>query len=460
MEFFGRLPLYPKASYAVSFAATLFGIGPSTTTPAFRQHFGHFSPAMHDVIVSSLLLPGTISALFGGILADRHGHIRLIGVGTTIYGVGAIVECAAPLLGWLGLGLFLSNVYVRGVMTAVPQPLIAMGIVAGYFIRYGHTRLQSTSLSWRLPRTIASGLAFINSAICWWVPSPSRWLVRQGRHREARQIAQRLGLDEVEQDELLCQPLDDADASVSEGSLLLRLPFYNGRFWGCFLMAFQQFSGIDGVLYYAPILSREAAVAIPATLLADRWGRRTSSIVGGCGCSTLMLIVGSMHAADQVKPEAGAGNRVVVASIYLYTFIFNGTWAIGFRTSLIESVPKATSSAAGLAQASNWVSNYLVALITPLLISQSSFGAYFLFVSCTALCTVSIIVFMPETKGHSLETIERMCCSKQPGQQLARLRAQTGHNGNGNISIPIRSTCASLPRPPSSMPSQKEKNEG
>jgi len=145
---------------------------------------------------------------------------------------------------------------------------------------------------------------------------------------------------------------------------------------GCFLMACQQFSGIDGVLYYAPMLFQQAglssslaqflasgvsalvilAVTIPGTLLADKWGRKTASLVGGVSISFLMLLMGSLYASNQVHPDSGAGRWVVIVSIYLFAIVFNGTWALSFRAFLVESLPRKTrSSASSLAQCSNWV---------------------------------------------------------------------------------------------------------
>lgn len=141
-------------------------------------------------------------------------------------------------------------------------------------------------------------------------------------------------------------------------------------------MCAQQFVGIDGVLYYSPILFRQAglsggnanflasgvsslvilATTIPATIWADKWGRRTSSIVGGTCITIIMLIIGTMYAADLVHPNYGAGRWVVIISIYLFAIVFNGTWALAFRTFLVESLPRRTrSSASSLGQCSNWV---------------------------------------------------------------------------------------------------------
>lgn len=123
---------------------------------------------------------------------------------------------------------------------------------------------------------------------------------------------------------------------------------------GCFLMAMQQFSGIDGVLYYAPLMFRQAgldsqqvsflasgvsalailAVTIPATLLVDRWGRRTSSLVGGVTITSLMVLMDALYVARQVNSQGGAGKWIVIVSIYLYAITFVGSYRECCITSL------------------------------------------------------------------------------------------------------------------------------
>lgn len=139
----------------------------------------------------------------------------------------------------------------------------------------------------------------------------------------------------------------------------------------------QQFSGIDGVLYYAPILLQQAGISstqasflasgvsalvimaatLPAMLMADRWGRKASTLVGGSLIFAVMLLMGSLYAAGEVHADSGAGRWVVIVSIYLFAVVFSMTWAIGIRSYMIESLPRKTrSSAASLGQGSNWVS--------------------------------------------------------------------------------------------------------
>ena len=383
-------------------------IGPVTTMAEFVKTFGEFSSTTHGLIVSSILPTAALSALVAGIFADRYGRVRLIILGACIFGIGAAIECASTklpmfivgrLIKGMGEGQFLSTTFVqvaeispargRGVVSSFPQFSTVCGLVIGFFICYGTARIDGTSLSWRLPIALASFLAFAFAALCTLVPPSPRWLLAKGRVEDARAVVAQLGLDPEEQEELLAQSssgLEHAlDVSLAESlkqtfadfGEAFSPPFRARTAFGCFLMMFQQYSGIDGVLYYAPILFREAGlssekasflasgvsalvilgITIPATILADHWGRRTSSLLGGALITAIMIVIGSLYAADEVHSDRGAGRWVVIVGIYLFALVFSGTWAIGFRIFLVESLPRRTrSSASSLAQCSNWVS--------------------------------------------------------------------------------------------------------
>lgn len=333
-------PFYVWASLAASSVPVLFGldtgnIGPVTTMPAFRKTFGDFSPTVHGVIVSSVLISGAFTALIAGILAHRFGQVRIFSIGSFVFGVGAAIQSSSSalpafiigrLIQGIGEGLFVSNVYVqvsemsptrvRGTMTALPQFSIVVGVVAGFFICYGTSRLgPSASLSWRLPLAISAVLGVLLSGTYWIVPASPRWLLARGRVDEARDVLIRLGFDDVEREKLLEESMVQGQAQNAAEETLWQgfkqtfvgfkeafsAPFRARTIFGCFIMGMQQLAGIDGVFYYAPILFQKAGlsgeqasflasgvsalailgVTIPANFLADKWGRRTSSLLGG-----------------------------------------------------------------------------------------------------------------------------------------------------------------------------------
>lgn len=148
-------------------------------------------------------------------------------------------------------------------------------------------------------------------------------------------------------------------------------------------------------------------MTIPALIWADKWGRRHSTIYGGIGLSATMFLIGGLYAGNAVHGTFGAGRWVVIVAIYIFAVIFSISWAVGIKIYAAEIQPqRVRASATSLAHGSNWVANFLVALTTPVLLARSSFAAYFLFGGCSVVTAVVCAVFMPETKGKSLDEIE------------------------------------------------------
>lgn len=121
-----------------------------------------------------------------------------------------------------------------------------------------------------------------------------------------------------------------------------------------------------------------------------------------------MFLIGGLYAGSTVHDKYGAGRWIVIISIYLYAAIYSISWAVGMRVYVAESqLQRTRASATNLAYGSNWLANFLVALTTPILLAKTSYGAYFLFGGCALLTAMVCFIFMPETKGKSLEEIER-----------------------------------------------------
>ncbi|KAL5342906.1 general substrate transporter [Aspergillus crustosus] len=476
------LPMYMLASMLCSFGGLLFGIdtgiiGSVVVMEQFVQRFGSFSPIVHGLIISSILIPAAVTSFFGGKLADWLGRPRSISVGALIFGIGAAMEAGAAHLAMfivgrciegLGEGLYLGTLVVyiceispprqRGPLTTGPQLLITFGLVIGFFTCYGSERLSS-SMAWKAPFVLLAGLSVVFSLAAFlWLPESPRWLAVYRRPGDVSRSWDYLEVkcEDREQIEQQSNPTRGEqiifDAPISTGSILapetlnqvvsqysqpakVEARFFEifGRdvrirtLLGVFLMGMQQLAGIDGVLYYAPLLFQQAGlgseqikflasgvsgiviflVTIPALLFADKWSRRQSVILGGLGLTILMFVTGSLYAANAVHSSTGAGRWIVIVCIYLFAALYSASWGVSIKVYSAEIQPQRTRAPATcLAHGSNWISNFTVALITPVLLAESRYGAYFLFGGCALFTVVVCLFWMPETRGKPLHVIE------------------------------------------------------
>ncbi|KAJ5364869.1 uncharacterized protein N7496_010582 [Penicillium cataractarum] len=469
-EHMKKPPRYIWACVLCSVNGLLFGmdtgiIGPATDMKVFKASFGGSQNAtIHGLIVSSILIPAALSSFFAGYLSDRLGRPKGISIGVFVFGVGAAIEAGAVSLGMfiagrvvegLGEGLFLGNLVVliceisptstRGPLTTGPQLLITLGLVVGFFTCYGSSNIQS-SLSWRTPFILLSSLSMILCASTFFfLPESPRWLTLHGRHKEAAETWDKLEVSQAEREKVELQSETTEVvvpvATVKEKAVHKLLDIFSKDVrtrtaLAVFLMGMQQLSGIDGVLYYAPLLFQQAGLAsseasffasgvsalvifaatIPGLIYADGWGRRHSIIYGGVGLGAIMFLIGGLYAGNTVHGTFGAGRWVVIVCIYIFAIIYSLTWAVAVKVYSAEIQPQRTrASATTLAHSSNWLFNFLVALTTPILLSKSSFGAYFLFGGCSLLTSFVGALFMHETKGRSLGEIEEAFKHKATG---------------------------------------------
>ncbi|KAK7910635.1 hypothetical protein PG985_013116 [Apiospora marii] len=464
-------------------------IGPVTVMDDFKTYVGDPSPTIHGLIVSSILIPAALSSCFAGKVADHLGRSRGIAIGSLVFGLGAALEAASVHIAMfvvgrvvegIGEGLYLGTLVVyicevspprhRGALTTAPQLLTTLGLVTGFFTCYGSADIPS-SFSWRLPFLLLAGYSLVFSvAALLWLPASPRWLTLRGRDDEAAAAWEKLGVDAADREKILEQlPASVADsnanaatvtasgpimmtdtitspattipASASNQVPIPATPKHKSKMpdvlapearprllLAVFLMGMQQLSGIDGVLYYAPLLFQQAgldstaaaflasgvsallifAATVPATLFADRWSRRANTILGGLGMAATMFLMGALYAGDAVRPSGGAGRWVVIVCIYLFAVLYCVSWAVGIKVYAAEIQRPATrASATSIAHGSNWLSNFLVAIVTPTLLARTSYGAYFLFGGCTLLTALVCWAFMPETRGRSLDDIDR-----------------------------------------------------
>ncbi|KAF4985607.1 hypothetical protein FDECE_16444 [Fusarium decemcellulare] len=446
-------PKYVLASVAASLGGLANGfdtgcIGGIINMPQFKKSVGHLSAFMLGFTVSLIMLTGVIPSVFAGHLADRFGRLKIIQAGSLAFIVGLILQGSATsivqfstgrAIAGLGQGLFLGNISVyiceiapatsRGMLSSMPQFMATAGVCWGYFLCYGSAKIAS-SMAWRLGFICQGINATSLTLLCFLLPKSPRWLLLHGRRPEALRALHRLqfSMVEAERDFLAASTEQRPSLSPWQSFILLFRRGYRARtILALFLLGMVQLSGIDGVVYYAPILFSQAGISsntasflasgvsailmliisIPALLFADKWGRRTSAISGGIGLTGCMLLIGSLYAARAVHPD-GAARWVVVVSVFVFGLTYCATWGIVGKIYASEIQPSNTRGAANcLAMSLSFLTNWIVAILTPILLDKSAFAAYFLFGGLALGTTVVLAAYMPETRGRSLENIQQ-----------------------------------------------------
>jgi sugar porter (SP) family MFS transporter len=412
-----------------------------------KKDFGGLSSFQQELVTSLLLVGAVAGALAAGRVADRVGRRPTVMGTAVVFIVGVLLAAftptypvllAARVIIGLAVGaasmvvpLYIGEVVpprIRGGMVSLNQLAITVGILGSYLIDYG---LSSTG-NWRL----MFGLAAIPAAalfigIFFQQESP-HWLIRQGRTDEARDVLRRVrevgGGDTTSAIEDEIREVREV-AGLEERTSLKDLIAPRVRpllAVGVLLAVFQQITGINTVIYYAPSLLQGAGFGNSAALLAnvvngavnvgmtivaiwllDKVGRRPLLLAGTAGMAAGMTITAlSFLGGEQLK-----GGLAVVAVLGL--LIYTGSFAIGlgpvFWLLIAEIYPlRIRGAAMSIASMANWAANFVVTIsFLTLLSAIGGVGVFFLFAFLTLIALAYFWRKVPETKGRSLQQIER-----------------------------------------------------
>ncbi|KAL4901427.1 hypothetical protein BDW74DRAFT_170145 [Aspergillus multicolor] len=429
-------------------------IGVIAQMTQFKDSIEHLSSTQQGIYVTSILLSSSVSSLTSGHVSDRISRKYGILLGGTISLLGTILSAVSPITGiGMGQAISVTTVYVveiapvsiRGVAACFLQTYVVIGIMAGYFISFGSSNISGSSYAWRVPFIIQAVVAALLCLGMVLVPFSPRWLAQVGRGDEAKDVLCKLrSVSKVEEEfDEIRRSLDPQQqqqtASIRE---IFNKQYRNRTALGTFLMSFQQLTGIDVVLYYAPILFQQAGFTsqrasflssgvtgivmlvctIPAQIWVDRWGRRKPLIYGGAAMALCFIVIGSLYARfgriqeNEVTLGSDAAQWVVIVLIYIFVANFSWSWAVVGKIYATEIIPtRLRAKVCAVELVANWVVNFLVTFTAPLFLRASPSGPYFLYGFSTVLAVV-VCVLMPETKGHSLEHIERLFESGRDGE--------------------------------------------
>ncbi|BGP48454.1 hypothetical protein JCM10450v2_004330 [Rhodotorula kratochvilovae] len=438
----------------VSLAAGLFGfdtgsIGAVTEMHTFEEEFGVLTPTIRGITVAVILLPSAVTGMIAGNVADKISRKYCIAVGAAIFAIGSAVSAGATaslamlIVGrciagtgeglFLGcLGVYLTEIsprHLRSQMLLLQQLFCSGAIAAGFFVCYGTVNIPN-SFGWRFPFILQTVVASILAIGAPFLPFSPRWLLSKGRIDEAKAVIDRLVAPDhaEERRELLAVPAaQKTQKSQLEAMMDIWQPGVRGRtILGLALNIFQQLSGIDFVLFFAPLLFNQAgldpstssfiasgctglvlvACTFAGTFYIDKVGRRKIWIVGGTATALCHFILGIFYATG-VTHRSEAGKYAVIVFIELFAVSFTSSWSIVTKLYAAEIQPTRTRAAAtSFGQGANQLANFAVAVSGPAFLDASSSGPYFAYGAFTALGVAFGYFFMFEVVGKTLEGID------------------------------------------------------
>jgi sugar porter (SP) family MFS transporter len=428
----------------------LFGYDTGVVSGALlfvKKDFGGLSSFQQELVTSLLLVGAVAGALAAGRVADRIGRRLAVMATALVFIVGVLLAAFTPtypvllvarIIIGLAVGsasmlvpLYIGEVVpprVRGAMVSLNQLAITAGILGSYLIDYG---LSSTG-NWRLMFGLAViPAAALFSGMIFQKESP-HWLIRQGRTDEARAVLRRVR--DVRGDQAATEAAIDAEireVQALAGTKGTIRDLFTDKVRpllvvGVLLAVFQQITGINTVIYYAPSLLQGAGfgnsgallanvvngavnvgMTIVAVWLLDKVGRRPLLLTGTVGMAVGMTIT----ALSFLGGSHLTGALAVVAVLGL--LVYTGSFAIGlgpvFWLLIAEIYPlRIRGAAMSVATMANWGANFVVTIsFLSLLSAVGGVGAFFLFGFLTLVALGYFWRRVPETKGRSLQEIER-----------------------------------------------------
>jgi MFS family permease len=454
----------------------------------FQAHFPTLTESgLQGWLVSSLELGAWAGALFNGYLADRISRKYSMLVAVVIFTLGTGLQTGAQnpgmlfagrVIGGIGIGMFsmviplyqaeIAPPELRGSLVSLQQLSITIGTCISFWLDYGmhfvggsdckpagvtgdfspftahgNTCLGEKTISWRLPLALQLIPAWILFFGMFFLPFSPRWLMM--KHRDDDCIASLSKLRRLPADSPLLQAeyLEIKAAVMFDEETDLEL---NGESkfgaWkslfspnmfkrlniGCWIMIFQQFTGINAVLYYAPqifgtfgftdvtteLLATgvtgilQIIFTLPAVLFLDNFGRKTFLIVGAVGMCICHVIVAAVDGSfeDSWTTHRSAG-WASIAFIWLFAVNFAYSWGPVAWVLTQEIFPNSMRSrGVAIVASTNWMFNFVIGLSTRHMIDHMKYGTYIFFAAFCGGGAIFVWALVPETKNKTLEELD------------------------------------------------------
>ncbi len=432
------------ATIVSALGSLLFGFDTaviSGTTKAITAYFNLTDVSLGWTV--SIALWGTvIGSIAVGKPGDVYGRKAMLFLSGILYFLSA-VGCAVAttwsvllfsrFIGGIAIGMasVITPMYIaeiapgrlRGRLVAVAQFNIVFGILLAFFTNMLIFRVMGESgLAWRWMFGIEAFPAAFFILLLFLVPESPRWLVKKAMLEKARDVLQKIGSENPESE--LADIVASLKGETGQGDTKLFQKKYSFAVMCAVLLAmFNQLSGINVIMYYAPMIFESAgasadasmlqAVAVGATnmvftivamFLIDKLGRKTLLLTGAVGMCLSLAGAGMHYLNPNFMP--GAGVVVFIVGFIAFFAFSQGAVIWVFLAEIFPNKVRAKGQALG--SFTHWIMNAMIGMVFPVALAKVGGGIIFMFFSAMMIPFFFFVGrMMPETKGKSLEELER-----------------------------------------------------
>ncbi len=397
----------------------------------------------HGMVVVTALIGTVIGALAFGKPADRYGRRDILKVLGVLYFVSALGSAMAwgmvsfsifRFIGGLAVGgasvispMYIAEISparVRGRLVAITQFNIVLGILLAYLSNWIISTLDLGGLEWRWMFAVEALPAAVFFALLYFVPRSPRWLAAQGWLDESRVVLEQVGTDTGNVDEELLA----IQQSLSADAASLREPFFRRRYLKPIMLAvmiamFNQLSGINALIYYTARIFEMAGAegtsalaqsviigftnlvfTMSALLVIDHFGRKKLMLVGSIGyIISLSVVAWGFYAGG----GEAAGWIVLTGFIVFIASHAFGQGAViwVFISEIFPNTLRARGQALG--SFTHWIMAALISQTFPMFAEQLGWRIFAIYGICMVGQLIWVLLVMPETKGVSLEEIQK-----------------------------------------------------
>ena len=431
---------YPiRASLIAALGGLLFGFETAVISGAEKtiQQLWSLSSGWLGFTVAASLIGTVVGSLIAGIPAQRYGRKKILSFIAILYLLSSIGCAVTPVwglfiffrfVGGIAVGassvvgpMYISEIAppkIRGRLAGSFQINIVAGILLAFLMNYLLSGIGEDSWRYMLGIMVVPSALF--AILLRTIPESPRWLLLNNREAEATAIFAKTGEHEA------VRVIKEEQANVS---LTIKENLFNGKYnkpilYAVLLAMFNQLSGINAILYYAPRIFEMAgfdkensfiqpvyigAANLFFTLLAmnfiDKFGRKKLLLIGAAGDIVFLALT-----AMAFHSEGGGGTSVIVYLIGFIAFFAFSQGAV-IWVFISEIFPNSVrSQGVSLGSFTHWIMAAIISWTFPIIVEGSVDGGFYSFIFYSLMMFISFIFiwrFMPETKGRTLEEIER-----------------------------------------------------